>query len=165
MEAVTRQQANNQLWFHFREGRVTASRMKAVCRTDENNPSQHVIKSVCYPNTSFQTDAMKWGCSHEKTALNRFTEIMCDEHDNVHVRNSGLIISSEQPHIGTSPDAIMTCNCCGCSPVEIKCPYCEKDSKLNEVNNKKFFLQKDSEGNLKLAKDHQHYWQVKAQLD
>ena len=40
VEKETRSQSKSKLWFKFRAGRVTASRMKAVCHTDSSNPSQ-----------------------------------------------------------------------------------------------------------------------------
>ena len=40
VESETRLQGKSKLWFKYRAGRVTASRMKAVCRTDITNPSQ-----------------------------------------------------------------------------------------------------------------------------
>ena len=40
IEKETRLQSNSKFWFKYRAGRVTASRMKAVCHTDPANPSQ-----------------------------------------------------------------------------------------------------------------------------
>ena len=44
VEESTRDQYNSKLWFKFRSGRITASKMKSVCRTDAANPSQSLIK-------------------------------------------------------------------------------------------------------------------------
>lgn len=165
VEAITREQTNSKAWFRFRAGRVTASRMKAVCRTNPVNPSRTLIQSVCYPATSkFVSQATKWGCNHEKIALEMFTERMLKTHDSVRVRSSGFIISTEYPHVGASPDATMSCDCCGSSPVEIKCPFCHKESVLESVNDKKFCLQRDSNNKLTLQKKHDYYYQIQTQL-
>jgi hypothetical protein len=37
------------MWFRFQAGRITASRMKQVCRTNLTKPAESLIKSVCYP--------------------------------------------------------------------------------------------------------------------
>ena len=50
IEAATRSQAKCKLWYKYRSGRVTASRMKAVCSTAIENPSRSLIKSICYPD-------------------------------------------------------------------------------------------------------------------
>ena len=49
VEKETRKQSKTALWFKYRAGRVTASRMKAVCHTDITNPAQSLVKSICYP--------------------------------------------------------------------------------------------------------------------
>ncbi len=49
VEMETREQANSKLWFTYRAGRVTASKMKSVCCTDSANPSQSLIKGLVYP--------------------------------------------------------------------------------------------------------------------
>ena len=47
VEKETRKQSKTPLWFKYRAGRVTASRMKAVCHTDVTNPAQSLVKSIC----------------------------------------------------------------------------------------------------------------------
>ena len=50
VELEIRQQAKSNLWYKFRAGRITASNMKAVCRTNSANPSKSLIKRICYPD-------------------------------------------------------------------------------------------------------------------
>ena len=69
VEAASRDQSNSKLWYKFRAGRITASRMKSVCHTNIANPSQSLIKGICYPEAySFTSKATSWGCKHEKEA-------------------------------------------------------------------------------------------------
>ena len=56
-----------------------------------------------------------------------------------------LYVWRDHPYIGASPDAIVTCDCCGKGIVEIKCPYCFRD-KLPDDNPSKFCMKKDSSG-------------------
>ena len=73
VESETRQQHKTNLWFKYRAGRVTASRMKAVCHTDITNPSQSLVKSVCYPEAfTFISKQTNWGCKHEKQAREHY---------------------------------------------------------------------------------------------
>lgn len=168
VEAATRDQARSKLWHRYRAGRITASRMRAACHTSETNPSKSLITSVCYRLTSqFQTKAMEWGCSHEKVARDMFVERISSVHENVHVENCGFFISHKHPYMGASPDAIISCDCCGTSTVEVKCPYCHKDNMLVEAaeGNKKFCLFKEkSTGALKLDVNHEYFYQVQTQL-
>ena len=64
VEKETRLQSHSKLWYTYRAGRVTASRMKAaVCHTNIAKPSQSLINSICYPEAfnffSKQTECMK----------------------------------------------------------------------------------------------------------
>jgi hypothetical protein len=43
VEMVTRQQSKSNLWYRFRSGRITASKMKSVCSTDSSNLSQVLL--------------------------------------------------------------------------------------------------------------------------
>jgi len=74
---------------------------------------------------SKQTD---WGCKHEKKARDVYYRINSRLHDNFQVLDGGLVINPEWPFIGASPDAVINCSCCGRGILEIKCPYCHRDS-------------------------------------
>ena len=124
VEKATRSQSNSKLWFSYRAGRVTASRMRAVCHTSIANPSQSLIKSICYPEAfSFVSKQTEWGCKHEKKARDIYCRINYRSHDNFQVLDSGLVINPQWPFIGASPDGLIDCSCCGRGVLEIKCPY------------------------------------------
>ena len=50
VESKTRLQSKSSLWFRMRCGRITASKFRAVCHTDESSPSVSLIMSICHPN-------------------------------------------------------------------------------------------------------------------
>lgn len=163
VEIATRDQASSKLWFQFRAGRITASKMKTACCTDPNQPAQSLIKSVCYPQSyKFTSKATTWGCSHEKFACDMFTDEHKKSHENVKVHKTGLFINPCVPFLGASPDGLVSCDCCGVSVIEIKCPFCVKPDKLDSVTG--FYLKKDDEGKLTLNRNHQYYYQVQTQL-
>ena len=121
VEAKTKNQASSRLWFRMRTGRITASKIKAACRTDPASPSLSLIMAICHPETlRFSTSATKWGCQHEKTALEEYKLSNSDWHENFRVSDSGLFISVEYPFIGASPDGLVECSCCGQGICEIK---------------------------------------------
>ena len=141
VEKVTQSQADSKIWFHFRAGRITASKMKAACHTNPAQPSQSLVKSICYPDAHSFSAATNWGCSHEKQALECFQSKVAMLHDDVKILSCGLFISLEFPFIGASPDAIMSCACCGSRVVEVKCPFCKrKENFLDASEDKKIFL-------------------------
>lgn len=107
-------QYKSKLWFRYRAGRITASRMKAVCRTDHSKPSQSLIKSICYPkHVSFKSKATTWGCTHEKAARRRYVDCIKKKHHNFSLHDSGLMINPQWANIGATPDGKISCDCCG----------------------------------------------------
>lgn len=114
---ATKDQARSKLWFRFRSGRITASRMKAVCRTDPTKPSQSLINNIPLAY-HFKSTATAWGCSHENLAREMFVDKIAASHVNLKVHDAGFFISPEFPHIGASPDAILSCDCCGTTVLE-----------------------------------------------
>ena len=70
------------------------------------------------------------------------------------------------PHLGASPDGIVTCDCCGKGVLEIKCPYSCRGKAFSEAadQGKDFCLRKHADGHLQLIESHAYYYQVQAQL-
>ena len=167
VEKETRLQSNSKLWFKYRAGRVTASRMKAACHTDPANPSQSLVKTICYPELfCFSSKQTAWGCRHEKSARDSYVKKVKEEHTNLTVHDSGLLINPNWPFIGASPDGIVSCACCGKGTLEIKCPYCHRGDSIESAasEDSKFCLQAASDGTLHLIHSHAYYYQVQTQL-
>lgn len=93
----------------------------------------------------FLSVTIRWGCSHEKEALEAYSREATQHHTNITISDAGLFVSSERPYIGASPDAIVTCDCCGRGTVEVKCPFCYKEA-LPDDNPSNFCMAKDSSG-------------------
>ena len=49
VEIETRDHSKSKLWYSYSSGRIAASKMKVVCRTDLSNPSQSLIKAIANP--------------------------------------------------------------------------------------------------------------------
>ena len=86
-------------------------------------------------------------------------------HENFQVLDSGLVLNPEWPFIGASPDGVIECSCCGKEVLEIKCPYCHKDSTIVAAarDDPKFCLE-EVYGILTLDTSHSYYYQVQTQL-
>ena len=69
IESQTRSQSNSQKWYELKAGRITASVMKEVCRTNLDIPSLSLIKKICY-RVKFRSVATDWGIEHENAAKN-----------------------------------------------------------------------------------------------
>ena len=161
IEMETKSRSKSKLWYKYRAGTVTASRMRAVCHTNLADPSQSLIKSICYPDAfQFTSKATEWGCNHEKLAREMYEKVAKSQHQNFSVVENRLFINPEWPYIG-APDGIVCCLCCGKGALEIKCPYCHRGEEIHfaAANDKKFCL-KETDGKLLLYSDHMYYYPV-----
>ena len=140
IEECTRNQASSAAWHEQRSGRITASVAHAAMHTDPRSPSRSVLQRICgLPVGELRVPAVLWGKQHAQELYN-YThgeqmhlrirpvgEIFMTEptlHDTTFVSNSGLVVSTERPFLGASPDGIIQCSCCGKGVLEIKCHSC-----------------------------------------
>ena len=166
VEQDTRSQSSSTLWFTYRAGRITASRMKSVCSTNVANPAQSLVKVIAYPEAfKFTTKATMWGCKHEKLAREFYCNNAVKSHVNFSVEDVGLMLNPKWPYIGASPDGMVNCDCCGKGVLERKCPYCHKNEGIIEASNdKKFCVSQREDGSYYLDHGHAYYYQVQTQI-
>lgn len=121
-----------------------------------------LLKEICYPeNRSLRTPAVMWGINHEQDALKAYEAHERLKHEQFTCRRSGLHLSTTHPFAGATPDALVSCICCGKGVAEFKCPYVLRDATnfssantcLAEVN-----------GVMQLQPCHAYYYQVQAQM-
>ena len=111
---------------------MTASRFKAAVCTDLTQPSQSLLKTICYPESyKFSNAATRWGCEHEKSARDAYVAKVAVNHRNFTVNDRRLVI---HPHFGPSPDGFVKCDCCGCGVIEVKCPFSCRDRSFLEAS-------------------------------
>lgn len=91
-----------------------------------------------------------------KTRLELLTENLLVLHvKNFTISITGLHVNVAFPHLGASPDGLISCSCCGEGVLEIKCPYSVSSGLPTDAP----FL-KDN----KLSRQHQYYYQVQGQM-
>jgi len=152
VEEKTRCQASSALWFKFRQGRITASNMKSVCRADLQKPALSTINKICYGGMQFSSKDTERGKKLEKAAFKKYEYLQKKDHEDLKVNQCGLFLCKDKAYLAASPDGLVSCSCCdgeGC--LEIKCP--------REENMNASF---DSEGNL--LRNHEYFYQVQTQM-
>ena len=166
VETLTRLQAENPLWFKYRAGRITASKIYSAVHTNPNQPAISLLRNICYPQTNiFSTPATKWGIFHEDIALKKYCNNMTVIHTEVNFQKCGLFLSTDYPFLGATPDLLVNCLCCGDGCVEVKCPFKHKDSFIIEAveSDDKFCLKKVN-GRIRLSEAHSYFYQIQSQL-
>ena len=132
VEEATKQQASSKHWYAARVGRITASIAHQALHTSQSNPAPSLLKKICTEVKPLRVPAVQWGVDHEEDALNvlrhtragfvlpsdrptPYNVLVSDmlPHSKWQLSKAGLTISVEQPFIAASPDAMVTCACCG----------------------------------------------------
>ena len=95
---------------------------------------------------------LNWGHLNEDKAHQQYCSLLSTQDTNFEVQLSGLHIDTQHPHLGVTPDSIVSCDYCGVGLIEIKCPFKYKHSVLSDIDDRNFYLQKNSAGMLQLSK-------------
>lgn len=164
LEKSTQLQSQCALWHDHRKGRVTASVFKNVCHTNIDKPAKSIITSILKSKPIPNVPAVKWGCANENKARSEYIEVSSKDHSALKVTKSGLHVNINFPHLGASPDGLISCACCGDGLLEIKCPYSIRDRDPTKMlPTAGFYLESSADG-LRLSHSHSYYYQVQGQL-
>ena len=104
----------------------------------------------------------RWGCTHEKSAIDAYTQNTTSRHQNFTVSEVGLFLNETTPFIGASPDGLIECTCCEKGTLEIKCPYCFQEN-LPEEDTENFCMHQEN-GEWRLKRSHAYYYLSKHNL-
>ncbi|XP_070541309.1 uncharacterized protein [Ptychodera flava] len=167
---ATVNQSDSDMWYKYRVGRITATRLFDVTRkvsvdgtVSDKNTS--FLKCVMNYNPPFSSPATDWGKYNEGIAIQQFLRVNRKFHRKLSVKQCGLILYPRCPIIAASPDALVTCDCCGIRPLEVKNPY-----KMRHLSIPKYAELPDSclhitsSGQIKLKSNHPYFFQVQGQL-
>lgn len=131
------------------------------------NPSKSLLTMISNPaKCTFENIATKWGKTNEKKAIRIVFKNIRQSHTTLECFESGFIIRPHEPHLGASPDAILSCDCHGKFPLEIKCPYSIKYSKNLEADligllNPFIII---NCGRAQLKKSQEYFYQIQLQM-
>ncbi|XP_071800280.1 uncharacterized protein [Asterias amurensis] len=174
--SCTTGQRESNLWPLYRFGRVTASVLGLVVKVMDGS-SKRDVSSLCAKmlgkNSFCPTKAMKWGIDHESVALDALKKhLEFEGHQDVQMRSVGLYIDPDSPFIGASPDALVSCACCGLQSVEVKCP--NNKANANNLDPNTFLgakavdclkvLGNETQHQVHLKERHDYFFQVVCQI-
>ena len=161
-ERLTKGQSRNKFWFQKRKTVLTASNFGNVAKT-KVEPSKK-LKAILYSN--FTTEAVQYGIESEQKATDLFTREMSKDGITVTVEEPGLSLSKDKPYLGASLDRIVTITDTNEKwGMEIKSPFSKAGMTVDEAcKSKNFFLEKLSDGSVRLKRNHDYFCQVQGQL-
>lgn len=103
LETITRDQAKCHLWMKYRAGRITASRPFQATRTDPNMPAISLVSAICYPESvKFTSSATKYGCEHERKAIDAYKLKQQKGHQQLKVTPAGFVLYLTKSCFGAS---------------------------------------------------------------
>ena len=168
IECSTREQSDDEEWYRFRLGRITASIMGNVlnCNMDRLSDDNYIYKKMCTLDTvSFSSAATAYGKSMEKVALDQYSIQYRNDHiQPVGVDPCGLYVSKSCPYVGGSPDGTINCKCCGNGIVEVKCSFTHQHDTPEQVADYgKYHIYMEN-GKVTLKNTSSWYTQIQTQL-
>ncbi|XP_075550050.1 uncharacterized protein LOC142583458 isoform X1 [Dermacentor variabilis] len=163
VESATRGQSSCPKWFVYRAGRITASVTQSVCSTSLKKPSISLLKKICYPEQKF-TCTSTWGLEHECDAITSYMSEMKRHHSDFKLLKPTVYLSTQHPYLAATPDAFISCTCCGKGVIEVKCPYPLARRGIQEASNDPNFYLENVNGKLTLKRTHPYYFQVQTQM-
>ena len=140
-------QSQSLLWFEHRKGRITASQFGAICRTSIQSPSQSLLNRILQITPMVNAAALDWGISKE-VQQSQHTSMLFKQttpHAFV-VKSTGLRLNPDYPHLGASPNGLVSCFCCGYGLLETKCPYSKRHLDPTKIVDASFYLKPTSTG-------------------
>ena len=107
---------------------------------------------------------LSWDKNNEDVAHKRYIKKKKGKHKSFSFTTSGLYISAAYPFLGTTPDGILSCQCCGFGVLEIKCPLSSRDFDISQYLDKpdRYLIKVD--GSILLRPKHQYFYQVQHQM-
>ena len=120
-----------------------------------------LVKKIMQQVPTPKAAALEWG-THEPQARNQYTFAVQSKHTSFKVGKTGLHINPQYPHLGASPDGLISCACCGDVLLEIKCVYSKQNEHPEVIADSSFYLKPNEDG-LKLPESHDYYHQVQGQ--
>lgn len=121
----TKQQHTCPLWKQQRVGALTASTLHGAARYKHNDPDNYIVRKIMGQIDFGGNRVTDYGLKYEAVARKLYEEAMNSKHQHLMVKCSGLFISKDNPLVRASPDALVSCQCCGKGLLEIKCPFSE----------------------------------------
>ena len=165
VEINSRTQANGSGFYRHRAGRIGASVSSAVFHTNLAQPSQSLIRTICYPSLyKVNTKAVRHGQKHESDAIKAYGAAVKAKHANLEVKRCGLFINKGKAFLHATPDFLVSCSCCGNGCGEVKCPFIIKDGNFEDYIQQKNSCLEKVNGHFQLKKTHSYYFQVQQQL-
>lgn len=158
---ITVMQSKNTTWLLHRVGRITASNFYTACHTSLEHPAKSFIETIMQYKETPNVPAIDYGIKNEDSARDLYaSDVGKQLHENLYVCKSGLWVDAKVPHLGASPDALVSCSCHGNGLLEIKCPLKYRHGLDGWDKDDNFPIAPNNEMKI----NHKYYYQIQGQM-
>ncbi|XP_070201377.1 uncharacterized protein [Littorina saxatilis] len=168
IEEQTRGQRKNKNWHSMRKGLLTASNIWKIFRsTNQGKTAERLIENYGSEKEDARVpEAIKFGQDNEDRALTLFTRSHRYRHRQCSVRQPGLVVSTLEPYLAASPDAVVDCKHqnCGQFLAEVKCLYKHRNFHPKLAITERGFAERGADGQLSVKQEHAYYYQMQCQM-
>ena len=164
IEEGTQGQHLNSNWKKGRTGILTSSNFKTICHSTDQSRTATTMVSGSSLNETYLPDPIIYGRKNEKKARDIFIRSHRYRHRKCQVSEVGLIVSHEDPILGTSPDGIVKCSICGTFLIEIKCLYTHRNFFPRPALTAAKICETDENGLLRIIRTHKYNYQIQGQM-
>lgn len=157
IEYYSRGQASNYLWFHYRKHTIGGTVVKQVLngiKANKCSNSIHNAISKTKKSNLQHIPAIKFGIDNEPIARKALLKHYRKMHPRAICLERGVQFNNAL--LGASLDGILSCECHGQLPIEIKCCYSLGQSTFAEKGHMLSYLNED----LTLVRTHVYWYQV-----
>ena len=109
-------------WLKARKGRLTASNFGAAAGHNPYCTPRQLLKQMIWSGSFEGNEATRYGTNEEPVACKIYFTFLRQHHPDARIEHPNLLISSTEPHLGCSPDGVVTINGVRFL-LEIKCPF------------------------------------------
>ncbi|KAK6175764.1 hypothetical protein SNE40_014157 [Patella caerulea] len=162
IELETRKQSQSDIWCSLHDIVLTSSNFGRAAKCSKN--PDNVLRAILYSDIS-GLNAVKYGRENEEKAIKSYIEKMEQNNTPVTVEKCGIILHSEIPGLGASPDGKVydtVCNKFG--GLEVKCPISKAGMTIEQACQQKGFYLANDNGNIHLKISHDYFYQVQGQM-
>jgi len=160
----TVQQGDSDLWLKLRCGRLTASTFYRICHLRDSTSRENILKVLLrykpLPEDKRPVQ-FEWGHAKEAAAVELYVKKLRKKHRNLSVVERGLVVDPELSHLGTSPDRMRYCKCCGKVVVEVKSLYSKRSLMPRIAAAEYLYKENDS---YKLKTETRWYYQIQGEM-
>ncbi len=170
-------QSSNKLWFAYRYGRVTASKMHRVMAQVNNDlklkpknekrflsPAENLVSDVLGYKKLFFSKATSWGTENESKAVKRYFKDTKGKHQDLKITETGVHICKDHPFIAASPDGVIYCSCCPSCLLEVKSPWKHRNNLISDLVADPTSCLHEIDGKVTLKRSHAYWTQVQCQM-